>query len=99
MNQPDSVSTRRAALASIGTFAVGGGVVYAGSRLSSESTAQSAPASTPASPSSDGVSFHRSSETTGFGIDLSGHPIVGAMDAPLDMYYWSDYQCPFCQRF
>ncbi|RXK48058.1 disulfide bond formation protein DsbA [Halorientalis pallida] len=24
---------------------------------------------------------------------------MGSMDAPLDMYYWSDYQCPFCRRF
>ncbi|MUV88529.1 thioredoxin domain-containing protein [Halapricum sp. CBA1109] len=24
---------------------------------------------------------------------------MGSMDAPLDMYYWGDYQCPFCRRF
>jgi len=81
-------------LASVGTFAAGGGVVYAGSQLGSESTAEPSP-----SPSSDGPPVHRSSETTGFGIDLAGHPILGRTDATLDMYYWSDYQCPFCRRF
>ena len=94
MNRPDSVSTRRAVLASVGTFAAGGGVVYAGSQLGSESTAEPSP-----SPSSDGPPVHRSSETTGFGIDLTGHRILGSADATLDMYYWSDYQCPFCRRF
>jgi protein-disulfide isomerase len=24
---------------------------------------------------------------------------MGSPDAPIDMYYWSDYQCPFCRRF
>ncbi len=95
MNRPNSVSTRRAVLASVGTFAAGGGVVYAGSQLGSEPTSQSSPSS----PSSDGPSVHRRSGTTGFDIDLAGHPILGSTDATLDMYYWSDYQCPFCQRF
>jgi protein-disulfide isomerase len=24
---------------------------------------------------------------------------MGSLDAPVDIYYWSDYQCPFCRRF
>lgn len=43
--------------------------------------------------------FHSSTETAGLGIDLAGHPIMGSMDAPVDIYYWTDYQCPFCKRF
>ncbi|WP_254663267.1 thioredoxin domain-containing protein [Haladaptatus sp. W1] len=40
-----------------------------------------------------------SEETTAYGIDLAGNPILGAPDADVDIYYWSDYQCPFCSRF
>jgi protein-disulfide isomerase len=43
--------------------------------------------------------LHASAETTPTGIDLAGNPIAGASDAPVDMYYWSDFQCPFCNRF
>lgn len=42
---------------------------------------------------------HYSTETGAFDIDLAGHPILGSMDAPVDIYYWTDYQCPFCKRF
>jgi len=91
MDGPDSISTRRALLASVGTVVAGGGVVYAGSQLGSDPTGRSS--------SRDRPPFHASSESTGFGIDLSGHPIMGSTDASLEMYYWSDYQCPFCQRF
>ncbi|MBX0297615.1 thioredoxin domain-containing protein [Halomicroarcula sp. F27] len=24
---------------------------------------------------------------------------MGALDAPVDIYYWTDYQCPFCRQF
>jgi protein-disulfide isomerase len=91
MAGPDSRTTRRAVLGGIGTITVGGGVVYGASRLDGSDES--------ASNQSNGVSFHSSSETTGFGIDLGGHPIMGEMDAPVDVYYWSDYQCPFCRRF
>lgn len=42
---------------------------------------------------------YASTGTTTTGIDLAGNPILGAPDAPVDMYYWSDFQCPFCHRF
>ncbi|APW98403.1 disulfide bond formation protein DsbA [Halobiforma lacisalsi AJ5] len=44
-------------------------------------------------------SLHSSDGTTALGIDLAGKPIVGSPDAPLDIYYWTDFQCPFCERF
>jgi hypothetical protein len=87
MGLPDSVTRRRAILGGVGTVVTGSGIVYGASALgSSRATAVT-------------TQFHASSETTGFGIDLQGHPIMGALDAPIDMYYWSDYQCPFCRRF
>lgn len=49
--------------------------------------------------SRDGVPVHASGETTGYDVDLAGTPIVGQADAALDLYYWGDYQCPFCGRF
>ncbi|WP_458206474.1 DsbA family protein [Haladaptatus sp. NG-SE-30] len=55
--------------------------------------------------SEDGNSTDRSSllyatdEKTGYGIDLQGNPVMGSPDAPVDIYYWSDYQCPFCKKF
>ena len=45
------------------------------------------------------TSFHSSTETSAFGIDLTGKPIMGVPDAPLQLYYWTDFQCPFCERF
>lgn len=87
MDRPDSLVTRRAVLGGIGTTLASGGVVYGASRLDSGSAESTA------------VQFHASSQSTGVDIDLTGHPIMGTPDAPLDMYYWSDYQCPFCRRF
>jgi len=87
MDLPDSPTTRRALLGGIGTILAGGGVVYGASRLDSAS-----------SPPPD-VPLYSSSETTGFGIDLQGHPVMGESNASVDVYYWSDYQCPFCRRF
>ncbi|WP_225741385.1 DsbA family protein [Halorussus halophilus] len=87
MDLPDTITTRRAVLGGIGTLAAGGGVVYGASQLDSESSASTT------------GQFQQSSKTTGFDINLQGHPIMGDLDAPIDMYYWSDYQCPFCRRF
>lgn len=51
-----------------------------------------------ASPMSD-VSVSAADATTKYGIDLAGNAVVGSSDAPVDIYYWTDYQCPFCGRF
>ena len=32
-------------------------------------------------------------------LDLSKSPYIGDKNAPLTMAFWSDFQCPFCQRF
>jgi protein-disulfide isomerase len=39
------------------------------------------------------------SGTTGFDVGVDGDPVLGRGDAPVDLYYWTDYQCPFCKRF
>lgn len=89
MKGPDASTRRRIVLGGVGTVLAGGGIVYAGATLQPGETAvETAPAP-----------FHASSKTTRFGIDLRGHPVMGSLDAPIDMYYWSDYQCPFCRRF
>ncbi len=37
--------------------------------------------------------------TTGFDLSVDGNAIVGRTGASVDLYYWGDYQCPFCKRF
>jgi len=32
-------------------------------------------------------------------LNLGGFPMVGSKDAPLTIVEFTDYQCPFCQRF
>jgi len=44
-------------------------------------------------------SFHSSDETSQLGVELRGKPIMGASDASLELYYWTDFQCPFCEQF
>jgi protein-disulfide isomerase len=46
-----------------------------------------------------GSLLYASDEKTGYGIDLADNPLMGSADASLDVYYWTDYQCPFCARF
>ena len=58
----------------------------------------SAPGTDSAGTTRDSLAY-ASTETTPTGIDLAGNPILGSPDAPVDMYYWSDFQCPFCERF
>lgn len=31
-------------------------------------------------------------------VKTAGEPFIGSADAPVTMAYWSDYQCPFCNR-
>jgi hypothetical protein len=40
--------------------------------------------------------LHPSTGTTGYGVELQGSPVMGSDDAPIDMYYWTDYMCPWC---
>ena len=32
-------------------------------------------------------------------ISSDGNPVFGSSTAPLALYYWFDYQCPFCKQF
>ena len=87
MDSEDNITRRRALLAGGGVLAFGGGVAYvAGQSESSEQ--RYVPATS-----------HSSAETTGFGVELAGRPIAGEQDAPVDIYYWTDYLCPFCKKF
>ncbi|MDJ1434337.1 DsbA family protein [Halostagnicola sp. A-GB9-2] len=80
-------TTRRAVLAG-STLALGGGGVYYLSR--SDDTDDS---------SSLSPTMHASEETSALGIDLAGKPIMGDSDAPIEIYYWTDFQCPICEQF
>jgi len=87
MDEEDTITNRRAILAGGATLGFGAGVAYLATR----------------SPSSDSsyepAAFHEGTGASGLGIELSGRPIVGDPDAPVDLYYWTDYLCPFCARF
>jgi|GEM_PF-360592 len=64
-----------------------------------ESTGTESAGAEPAGTERGRTLVYASTETTPTGIDLAGNPILGDPDAPVDMYYWSDFQCPFCNRF
>ncbi|MBI2023890.1 thioredoxin domain-containing protein [Candidatus Giovannonibacteria bacterium] len=32
-------------------------------------------------------------------VDIKNEPFIGDPNAPVTIAYWSDFQCPFCQRF
>lgn len=87
MDSKSNITRRRLLLAGGATTVFGGGIGYLASRSESSS-----PTYVPASSQS-------SEETTGLGIELAGRPIGGESDAPVDVYYWTDYLCPFCKKF
>jgi len=78
--------SRRAFLAG-SAVAVGGGAIY----YFGQSDGSTAHGLSPR--------FHASDEESAIGLDLAGKPIMGAADAPITIYYWTDFQCPFCERF
>jgi len=87
MDRGDNITRRRALLAGGAVLAFGGGVAYMGSR-SGASGRHYVPDTT-----------HAGTGTTGFDVRLDGRPLAGERDAPVDIYYWTDYLCPFCKRF
>jgi protein-disulfide isomerase len=87
MDSKDNITRRRALLAGGGVLAFGGGVAYFASQ-SASSEQHYVPATS-----------HSSTTTTGFGVELAGRPIAGEADAAVDIYYWTDYLCPFCKKF
>ncbi|THE64069.1 DsbA family protein [Salinadaptatus halalkaliphilus] len=80
-------TTRRAVLAG-STLALGVGSVYYLSRSDDTDDGRSL------SPT-----MHASEETSALGVDLAGKPIMGDSDAPIEIYYWTDFQCPICEQF
>jgi protein-disulfide isomerase len=76
--------SRRALVA--GLVAAGGGAYYFSRSDEDESHELSS-------------SFHASEDTSELGVELDGKPILGSPDAPLEIYYWTDFQCPFCEQF
>lgn len=86
MNDSTLLTRRRAVLGGLATLTVGGSV-YGVTTLTSDS-------SSPVS-----AEMYPATGTGAFGIELNGHPIMGKRDVPVDLYYWSEYQCPFCAQF
>jgi protein-disulfide isomerase len=87
MDREGNITRRRALLAGGGVVALGGGVAYVAS--------QSDPSGQRYVPDTS----HGSTATTDFGVELAGRPIAGERDAAVDIYYWTDYLCPFCKQF
>jgi len=87
MDLQGNTTRRRALLAGGGTVAFGGGVAYLASRSGSSERGYVP------------ERFQTTDSTTGFGVDLAGRPVAGEADAPVDVYYWTDYLCPFCKEF
>lgn len=82
-------TTRRGVLAAGGILAVGGVTAVGVSGLSNDDGQDGAAPAT----------VRSATATTALGLDLAGLPVMGSMDAPVDLYYYTDYQCPFCGRF
>lgn len=84
-------STRRALVVGGGTVLLGGAVAIGASTLGEDEDGSEGGESGPA--------VHAAEGTTGFGVDLSDNPVLGSLDAPIDLYYWTDYRSPACRRF
>jgi protein-disulfide isomerase len=89
-DEPPVTVSRRTALAALGgAVAVGATGVYATSTLANDSD--------------DGVlagDFQRvDGESEHLGVNYAGSPVLGSLDADLRLFYWTDYQCPYCARF
>ena len=82
-------TTRRGVLAAGGILAVTGVTAVGVAEFSDDDGRESA---APAP-------IRASTATTSLGLDLTGLPVMGSMDAPVDLYYYTDYQCPFCGQF
>lgn len=85
---PTTVSRRTALGAFGGALALGTAGVYATGSLASNGGGALA-----------GTFDARTGESDHLGIGYAGRPILGSLDADLRLFYWTDYQCPYCARF
>lgn len=66
----------------------------------SEDTPAATSTETPTPSGSLSPPFRSVSGTTDYGIELAGSPVIAnTSDPPVDLYYWSDYQCAYCKQF
>jgi len=92
-------ASRRAFVGGAVAAIAGAGVVYGASTLQGGASplgGSSAPADVRAVDRSVTVPIGDQREVT---LDLADNPVMGSPDADVVVYYWTDYQCPFCQRF
>ena len=92
-------TSRRAFVGGAVAAVAGAGVVYGASTLQGGASplgGSSAPADVRAVDRSVTVPIGDRREVT---LDLADNPVMGSPDADVVVYYWTDYQCPFCQRF
>ncbi|WP_458188407.1 DsbA family protein [Haladaptatus sp. NG-WS-4] len=95
----ESDDTRRRAF--LGSAAALVGLAGCTSRLTGSGKSASSTGNSGTKTTGDNTNslVYASDETTKYGIDLQDNPIYGSPDAAVEIYYWSDYQCPFCGRF
>jgi len=75
------------------------GALGSGARDASTPEGTDSPTGSGDGESSGDAAQFRALTGTKHGIDLAWTPALGSSDAAVDVYYWSDYQCPFCARF
>ncbi|ADD07259.1 thioredoxin domain protein (plasmid) [Natrialba magadii ATCC 43099] len=83
---PLNTPSRRAVLAG-SVLALGGGSTYYLFQSRTDATHDLSP------------TLHASEDTSALGVDLAGKPTMGSPAAPLEIYYWTDFQCPYCEQF
>jgi protein-disulfide isomerase len=91
----DETPISRRTLLATGGVVLGGGALYA---VTGPGGGGSTGGSLPSEPVPE-VDVHPPRRGSDFGVDLAGTPVGGDSDALLDLYYWSEYQCPFCKQF
>ncbi|WP_323676521.1 thioredoxin domain-containing protein [Halorubellus sp. PRR65] len=88
-DEPPITVSRRTALAALGgALGLGAAGVYAASTLATDD----GDALAGDFRREDGQSAHLE-------VNYAGSPVLGSLEADLRLFYWSDYQCPYCKRF
>lgn len=79
--------SRRELIAGTSGFVIGAGISGFGSQYIVESN------------NNTNDTNNGSNEQDSLDISTENRVTLGNSEAPIKMYYWSDYQCPFCYRF